>query len=363
MFRVLCIDGHPDIQELIRSLIRVALPASPCHVDAAHTGAEARGLLRTFHYDVIVLDLNVSDQSPLTLCAHIRACDSDVRILPYSWAPSIPELAHFRCEPLVAKSAPISDLIAAIRAVVPSWPAMSAETIHEAPVYEGAVALLAGTSQARAHLYGLLQSFGITPSAELPASSLPQPAGGNTPIVLGSEGDIEQLIAIAPHLASRPLMVVFPPLDLAGISLSQIRAVNCIARDIPAFDERFLYALRMTSQGVLYCDMRPQALSYLVPPPDNLSPETWAVMIASLHGWGDAQIAVELRMSLDVVALCQSELTLRWRDRQQLMRFAQRYFSFALGVIPEGVRRHLLAERLQTIQALHRVSDFTGSLR
>ena len=78
--RVLVVDDSPDML----TLLRLALQLDGYAVDTAATGALALELATVHSYDVVLLDLNLSDGDGLTVCRQLRMADACVRILVLS---------------------------------------------------------------------------------------------------------------------------------------------------------------------------------------------------------------------------------------------------------------------------------------
>lgn len=77
--RVLLIDDHPLVRHGIGLVLRVGLPTS--RLGEAGDLAEARRLMDTERWDLIVLDLSLGQDSGLELLAELQARDSNARVL------------------------------------------------------------------------------------------------------------------------------------------------------------------------------------------------------------------------------------------------------------------------------------------
>jgi DNA-binding response OmpR family regulator len=114
--RVLVVED----EERMAALVRQGLEEEGYGVDVTYNGAEAFGWVKTFEYDVIVLDIMLPGMNGIDICHALRAQGDDTPILlltaRYTVANRVEGLNSGADDYLVKPSA-IEELIARIRAL------------------------------------------------------------------------------------------------------------------------------------------------------------------------------------------------------------------------------------------------------
>jgi DNA-binding NarL/FixJ family response regulator len=118
MIRILLVDDHAMLRQGIRAHLRTCRDIRIA--DEAGSGKEMMTLLRRKPYDVIVLDIKLSDGSGLTMLRKIRALRPSTRIVILTMYDSTQYASHaleHGVKGYVVKGAAVDELTAAIRAV------------------------------------------------------------------------------------------------------------------------------------------------------------------------------------------------------------------------------------------------------
>jgi two-component system invasion response regulator UvrY len=115
MIRILLADDHNIVRSGVKSIL--ANRYDPVEIDEAADGFEVAEYIKSGHYDLVLLDINMPDTDFLSLIPWIKLMDTGCKVLVFSSYPSkLYGLASIRCGAYgyLCKTAPNEEIVKAV---------------------------------------------------------------------------------------------------------------------------------------------------------------------------------------------------------------------------------------------------------